>query len=166
MTDLSLKLDRRFEKQARGVFEKYEFTCGVLVDRPHKNPVGKKRGLKNFAGGPSRRIGFRSTKSIAEVSEDLRKHTGINFYTHPFRSRKNKDILKFIKSFFDLCAGRTNVRQTENLLQAVVRNPILRGDYGHNTEATAKQKGFDRFMIDTAQLFQAIRAKVTVKNVS
>ncbi len=40
---------------------------------------------------------------------------------------------------------------------------MLRGDYGPNSELTRKIKGFDRYMIDTAQLFKAIKAKCVVK---
>ena len=159
---VKLKLDGRFLKQAKGIYEKYTFNVGVLQDGPHKDP-GK--GLKSYAGGPARRTGVKSTQLISEVSEKLRKQTGINFYTKPFKSKKNADILRFTKSFFDLCGKRTSSKRVENLLQAIVRNPIARGDYGSNSEVTKKIKGFDRFMIDTAQLFRRITAKVQVKRV-
>lgn len=163
----TIKLDRRFEKQAKGVFEKYEFQVGILIDKPHKNAQSQSKGLKSYAGGPARKTSSKSSgKTIGEVSEELRKHIGINFYSKPFSSKGNKDILKFVESFFDLCAGRTQARRAENLLQAIVRNPILRGDYGRNSSVTAKIKGFNRLMIDTAQLFRAITSKVTVKSVS
>jgi hypothetical protein len=157
---MQLKLDRRFAKQAKGVFEKYEFRVGVLNDSVHKNAVSKNKGLKTYAGGPARKIGRSGSLTVSQVSERLRKSSGINFYTAPFSARKNKDILNFTKSFFDLCFGRTEKRRCENLLQAIVRNPILRGDYGQNNPKTARTKGFNRYMIDTAQLFKAITAKV------
>lgn len=162
-----IKLDRSFEKQARGVFEKYVFDVGVLNDSPHRNARSKSAGLKSVAGGPARKAGARTSgKSIAQVSEDLRHRLGLNFYTQPFRSKRNADILRFTKSFFDLCAGRSVKQRCENLLQAIVRNPILRGDYGRNSARTAKLKGFNRLLIDTAQLFKNIRATVRVKRVS
>lgn len=160
---MQAKLDGKFRKQAKGMYEKYEFYVGVLSDKPHKLPA---QGIKSYAGGPARKTSSKSSgMMISEVSEDLRKKTGINFYTKPFSSKKNKDILNFTKSFFELCAGRTSQKRVENLLQAIVRNPILRGDYGRNTSVTAKIKGFNRFMIDTAQLFKAITAKVKVRGV-
>jgi hypothetical protein len=166
MAGFEIKLDKRFRRQAKGVYEKYEFQVGVISDSAYKLPLPASKGLKSFAGGPARKISSKpSGLMISEVSEALRKNTGINFYTKPFTSGKNKDILDFVKSFFDLCAGRTQAKQTENLLQAIVRNPILRGDYGRNSKITAKIKGFNRFMIDTSQLFQAITAKVKVRSV-
>lgn len=161
---IEIKLDRRFITQAKGVFEKYAFEVGVLQDSPHRVAVKKEKGLKEFAGGPARRISLKeSGKSIGDVSESVRKRLGINLYVHPFKSRKNADILAFLKSFFDLCAGRAQKRQAENLLQAIVRNPILRGDYGSNSPAAIKNKGFNRLLIDTAQLFKAIKARVTLR---
>lgn len=160
---MNIQLDKRFKKNVQGIFEKYSFQVGVLDDRAHKQP-GK--GIKSYAGGPARKTSSKqSGMSIADVSESLRKRTGINFYTLPFQSKKNKDILAFTKEFFNLCGGRSQPRRAETLLQAIVRNPILRGDYGRNTKITEKIKGFNRFMIDTAQLFRAITAKVSVKSV-
>lgn len=162
-----ITLDRRFYRQAKGVFEKYEFSVGVLQDKIHKQSVPASRGLKSYAGGPARKISSKSSgMTISEVSEHLRKNTGINFYTKPFSSSKNKDILNFVKSFFELCAGRGERRRVENFLQAIVRNPILRGDYGRNSAFTSRIKGFNRLMIDTSQLFRAIQAKAKVKRVS
>lgn len=167
MSNVQIKLDRSFMKQAKGKFEKYEFQVGILQDADHKKAMDAAAGLKSYAGGPSRKASNQSSgKTISEVSEDLRKRIGVNFYIHPFSSKKNQDVLNFVKSFFELCTGRTQSTRAENLLQAIVRNPILRGDYGKNTAQTVKIKGFNRFMIDTGQLFRAIRAKVKVARVS
>ncbi len=163
----TFKLDRRFLNQARGYLEKYEFTVGVLEDRAHKEAESKSKGLSSYAGGPTRKASNKNSgKTISEVSEDLRKNTGINIYTQPFFAKKNKDIVNFVREYFFLCAGRTQKKRVENLLQAIIRNPILRGDYGKNSAPTARIKGFNRFMIDTAQLFRAITAKVKVNRVS
>ncbi len=164
---MKIKLDGRFAKQAKGVYEKYNFQVGVLQDAPHKKAIPASKGLKSYAGGPARMTSNKSSgKSISQVSESLRKHIGINFYTKPFKSKKNKDILDFVKVFFDVCSGKSQPKRAENMLQAIVRNPILRGDYGKNSTITAKIKGFNRFMIDTSQLFRAITAKVRVRSVS
>ncbi len=51
-------------------------------------------------------------------------------------------------------------KRCENLLQAIVRNPILRGEYGKQGRSTTRTKGFYSPMIDTAQLFKSIKASV------
>lgn len=52
-----------------------------------------------------------------------------------------------------------SIKRVENLLQAVVRNPILKLEYGDNTAITADMKGFDRHLFGTGQTFKAIKAK-------
>lgn len=161
---IQLELERSFYSRVKGVLEKYDFEVGVIKDGPHKLPQG---GTTTYAGGPARKTSSKpSGMTISEVSSDLRKNTGINIFLQPFKSRKNKDIVNFVKDYFELCMGRTQKRRVENLLQAVVRNPMLRGDYGRNTSKTAKIKGFNRYLIDTAQLFKNITAKVRVRRVS
>lgn len=166
---MQLKLDDRFKRRLEGRFGKYSFEVGVLEDGPHYEAKTGKRGLKgrdvlsSYAGGPIRRKSSKDAGvTIAQVSEENRKRLGFNYLTRPFKDRTS-DIIKFSNEFFKLAFGRSEKRRAENLLQAIVRNPILRGDYGSNSKLTIKIKGFDRLMIDTAQLFKALKAKCTVK---
>ncbi len=144
---------------------------GVLEDGPYITPKRGVRGLKgqdvisNYAGGPIRQKSSQdSGQMISDVSKANRDRLGINYLLEPFK-KKSSDIIKFTNEFFKLAFGRSQKRRCENLLQAIVRNPILRGDYGPNSALTKKIKGFDRSMIDTAQLFKALISKCTVKNV-
>lgn len=164
---ITFKLDKRFSSQAKGILEKYQFEVGILQDKAHKEARDQGAGLSSYAGGPTRKTSGRSSgKTISEVSQELRARTGINIFTQPFFSKKNKEILDFVHAYFELCAGKTQKKRVENLLQAIVRNPILRGDYGRNSPQTAKIKGFNRFLIDTSQLFRAITSKVRSNSVS
>jgi hypothetical protein len=159
----SIRLNRRFSKVAKGVIEKYEFEVGVLRDGIHSTARPPTAGLKTVAGGPARKQKRGGSQTVSAVSRRLRARLRFNFYLRPFRSAKNRDLLNMLKRFFDLCAGRSQAKRLENALQAVVRNPITRGDYGRNSPAAAKIKGFNRLMIDTGQLFRAIRARVILK---
>jgi hypothetical protein len=166
---MKLQLDKAFKERLRGRIAKYEFEVGVLEDGPHKLARRGAPGLKgsdvisSYAGGPIRKKSRQdSGLTIAEVSAANRARLGFNYLVAPFKKRSS-DIIKFTKAFFDLAFGRIEKRRAENLLQAVVRNPILRGEYGPNSPLTRKIKGFDRPMIDTAQLFKALRARVNLK---
>ncbi len=168
---MQLKLDSRFRKRVEGRFGRYRFEVGVLENGPHYEPRRGKPGLKGedvksaYAGGPIRKKSANAGDlTIAEVSEANRARLGFNYLIVPFKKRTS-DIIKFSNEFFKLAFGRSEKRRAENLLQAIVRNPILRGDYGSNSKLTIKIKGFDRIMIDTAQLFKAIKAKCTVRDV-
>jgi hypothetical protein len=165
-----IKLDSRFKKNVAGRFGKYSFEVGVLQDGPHKLAKRGERGLKGqdvlktFAGGPARQISSKpSGLSISDVSQENRKRLGFNYLSAPFK-KKSSDIIKFSNTFFKLVFGRSEKKRAENLLQAIVRNPILRGEYGSNSKLTQKIKGFDRSMIDTGQLFKAIKAVCKVRS--
>lgn len=161
--DIKIKGDMR--KQLRGTFGKYEFEVGILKDAVHRKPkIGA--GFSSLAGGPVRKKGKLSDKSTSDISRDLRSKLKFNYLVRPFKTKNNADILRFSKSFFALCLGKGQKKQAENTLQAIVRNPITRGDYGSNTKLTASIKGFNRLMIDTGQFFRAIVARTKVKNVS
>ncbi len=168
---MKIELNKRFKKNITGKFGKYVFEVGILEDKPHKLPKRGVTGLKGqeviktYAGGPARTVSNKpSGLSVSDVSKSFRQHLGFNYLSRPFRSKSKSqaDILKFSKSFFDLVFGRSEKKRCENLLQAIVRNPILRGDYGNNSALTKKIKGFDRLGIDTAQLFKSIRAQTKI----
>lgn len=156
---VKIQLARPLSNTLRGRVERFEFEVGILQDKPHKAAL---KGLKTVAGGPARKTGRKVDGTVAGVSKSLRESTGINYLTAPWKNRNNADILKLFGVYlkFALGGGKGNPKRLENLVQAIVRNPITRGDYGRNTEATAKRKGFNRLMIDTGQFFKTIRAKV------
>lgn len=166
---MKIELDRRFKKKLEGRFGKYEFEVGVLDDGPYKKPRRGERGLQGkdvigqYAGGPVRKKSRAdSGLMISDVSRENRERLGFNYLSEPFQ-KESSDIVKFSREFFRLVFGKSEKRRCENLLQAIVRNPILRGEYGPNSDLTKKIKGFDRGMIDTAQLFKALKAFCRVK---
>jgi hypothetical protein len=168
---MKIELNRKFKKNLRGRFGKYNFEVGVLEDKAYMKPQRGERGLKGtdviktYAGGPVRKASRTpSGMNVSDVSKENRDRLGFNYLSEPFK-KKNSDIIKFTNEFFKLAFGRSEKKRCENLLQAIVRNPILRGDYGKNSLLTQKIKGFDRNMIDTAQLFKSLKAICKVRNV-
>lgn len=165
---MRIELDKRFKKKLEGRFGKFDLTVGVLDDGPHKDPRIGKRGLggsdviSQYAGGPIRKKSLKTSQMISDVSAANRARLGFNYLSKPFE-KASSDIVKFSTEFFKLAFGKSEKKRAENLLQAIVRNPMLRGDYGPNGEITQKIKGFDRAMIDTAQLFKAIKASCKVR---
>lgn len=158
---------RPIKEVLRKKVEAFTLEMGVIQDKAHKLP-GK--GMKTLAGGPARRISSRPDgKTIAEVSKDARTKLGINYLTLPWRgSTKNRDAIQMMKVFWKLVFGEGKLQskvQLENALQACIRNPLTRGDYGRNSKLTSKIKKSSRKFIDTGQLFNAIRAKVRISRV-
>lgn len=154
---------KKLQRRVNGI----EFEVGVLDDKPHRKPVDTGLLVGNakstYAGGPVRKTSrVSSGLTIGEVLKNNMERTGHNFLLEPFR-KKNSDLLKFTTYFLKYIVGRpgsTNIRRIENLLQAIVRNPIFKLEYGDNSSATADNKGFDRHLFDTGQMFKAIRARV------
>lgn len=168
---MELTLDKRFQKKLAGRIEKYAFQVGILQDSQHKVAKIGERGkggkdvISRYAGGPIRKKSNKdSGLTVSEVAEENRKRTGVNFWTAPFTSKKSSDIVQFTNTFFRVVTGSSQAKRLTNLLQAIVRNPILRGEYGKESRVTKKIKGFSRPMIDTGQLFKSITAKV-IRNV-
>ena len=171
--EFELKLDSRFKRSMRARFEDYEIEVGILKDKAYKQPArwqmnnemntytGSRQSLlQYYAGGLIRKKTRKdSGKTIADVSEANRERLGVNFYTKPFRDG-TKEVEYFVKNFFNYAFGRSTEARLKNSLQACVRNPILRGEYGPQSSLSTAIKGFYRPMIDTAQLFKAIEAKV------
>lgn len=166
---MKIELDKRFKDKLKGRFGKYDLRVGILADKPHKLAKRGVPGLKGqeiinkFAGGPVRQVSFKNSgMTISQVSRENRKNLGFNYLLKPF-SKKSSDIIKFTNEFFRLAFGKSEKKRAENLLQAIVRNPILRKEYGSNSKLTKKIKGFDRYMIDTGQLFKNIKAICTTR---
>lgn len=164
---MKFDLGNRWRKKLARDIQGFEFEVGVLDDRPHMNPVETRLFqeplLGTYAGGPvqktSRVAGPETTGGVL-IANMERLHR--NILQEPFE-KKSSDIMKFTNSFLKLVLKRkdVSVRRVENLLQAIVRNPILKQEYGPNTPVTADNKGFDRHLFGTGQMFKAIRARLT-----
>jgi hypothetical protein len=167
-----MKLSPGFKERVNARFSKFRMEVGVLEDSPHMLPKERDPGADNFRSNLSTYAGGDIRKksrtpgplTIAEVSAANRARLDMNYLTEPFEKR-DSDIIKFSDAFFKMASGKANSmrKRCENLLQAIVRNPILRGEYGKQARSTTKVKGFYRPMIDTGQLFKAIKASVTFK---
>lgn len=162
---MKLELGKTWGRKLQGRVEGFQFDVGVLNDRPHADPVEhgllEQPQLKTYAGGPVRRTSRnKSDKTTGDILVENMDRMNINILQRPFRER-NSDILRFTDSFLRLVCKRpgANIRRVENLLQAIVRNPILKQEYGSNSFMTAVNKGFNRHLFDTGQMFRAIIAK-------
>lgn len=156
---------KRWLKKLKKDIGRFEFEVGILEDGPHYDAVETGRfeqpQLKSYAGGPARKQSRHlSESSTGEIFVQNQERLNRNLLLEPFQD-KSSDLLKFTDAFLKLAMkrGGITIKRVENLLQAVVRNPILRQEYGPNTAATADAKGFSRALIDTSQMFRAIKAR-------
>lgn len=137
--------------------EKYDVEVGILTDRPAakwKGPVRQKYG------GPANQQAGDADKSLKEIFSVF--NAAYNLLLGPWKNPDNDDVVKVTRELAkDLSKPGTNKQRFLNAAQAVVRNPILRGDYGENSPQWKKTKGFSRLFINTGRMFDAIRARFT-----
>lgn len=145
----------------------YDIQVGVFDNVPRRKAVsGKKAGVSNLAGGPVRKTTLARVPSFSvDVAQDLQ--VKYHWLSNPFirsHSIQTKETIAFTKYFMDVLAtgkkDASTLRRVANLVQAIVRNPITRGEYGSNSPQYAKIKGFNRLLFDTGQFFKSIIAKV------
>jgi len=153
-----------FKRKMNRAIGGYEFEVGVLDDKPHKDPkdapLGQPQETGTYAGGPVRKVGRTvSAMTTGEILVANMERLNVNLLLEPFRNPSD-ELNRFTTAFLQMALNKKlAIKRVENLLQAVVRNPILREDYGENNPTTADNKGFNRNLFDTGQMFKAIKAK-------
>lgn len=161
---MNMKMGNKWRRQLRGRIEQFNFEVGILENKPYKLPVVEglyENNLGSLAKGPVRRTSRQSSdQKIGTIFKENMARLNIDLLRAPFR-KKNSDLLKFTRAFLSLATYKPGwtIRRVENLLQAVVRNPILNQDYGINSKYTADQKGFNRHLFDTGQMFKNIKVR-------
>lgn len=138
--------------------DKYQVDLGILKDEPKKLPIYGK--FKTFAGQRLLQQGKATKGSLVDVAIDLDNR--FKWLRKPFAEPKNKEVAQVVNDIVKCMNGRADKQRVLNGMQAIIRNPILRGDYGKNSQKTAKEKGFNKLLMATGQFFKAIRAKYHV----
>ena len=163
---MKVELGKSWSRKLQHRIGSYEFEVGVLEDKPHRDPIVQGRfdqpDLRSYAGGPIRRTSReQGPLTTGEILVENMKRLNINLLLRPFQEQ-NSQIMKFTRYFLQLVTKKPgiSIKRVENLLQAIVRNPILQQEYGGNDANTADDKGFDRHLFDTGQMFKAIKARV------
>lgn len=147
---------KNLSKKLTFKLEKYEVQVGLLEDKKRKKPLFNK--FKNYAG---KRLlkegGFSKGASLVKVAEYLDKR--FKWLRKPFLLKNNKEVVIVLNDIVKHMNGKGDKQRILNGFQAVVRNPILRGEYGKNNARWAKIKGFDDTLMMTGQFFKNIKAR-------
>ena len=152
---MELKI-KNLSKKLNFKLAKYEVQVGLLEDKKRKKP--KFNEFKNYAGKKLlREGGFSKGASMVEVAEYLdRKYKWLR---KPFLIINNKEVVLVLNDIVKDMNGQDLKQRILNGFQAVVRNPILRGEYGKNTSPWAKKKGFNQLLMMTGQFFKNVKAR-------
>lgn len=136
--------------------DKYEVQVGLLENKVRNKP--KFGQFKNYAGKTLLREGGVSKgASMVEVAEYLDKN--YKWLRKPFLLKNNKEVVAVINDIVKDMNGQDLKQRILNGFQAVVRNPILRGEYGFHSAKWAKKKGFNQLLMMTGQFFKNIKSR-------
>lgn len=135
---------------------KYEVEVGILEDGPEKK---WKREQKKLAGGPANKTaGTNKNTTLREVF--AKWNLRYQLLLAPWRNANSKEQVQVAKELVNsLNAGGKPTNAMRNAIQAVIRGPIQRGEYGNNSKGWAAIKGFNRLLINTGAMFNAIKAR-------
>jgi hypothetical protein len=106
-------------------------------------------GLKGFSGATGK-----------QRAQELDANYGI--ISTAFNRMSNEDVIDITEQIGKAISEDSDDadrRRYLNGLQAIVRNPIMRKEYGSNSPVTVKIKGFDWVGVMTGQFFDNIRAR-------
>lgn len=161
---MKLGFGKSWTKTLERNIEGYEFEVGVLEDKEHLEPVDQglyqPPQIRTYAGGPVRKTSRKSSGvTTGDVLVENMERLNTNLLLEPFQ-KQSSEIMQFTREFLKSAIGKGSPNRVRNLLQAIVRNPILEQKYGNNSAGTADAKGFDRHLFDTGQMFKAITARV------
>lgn len=137
-----------------------QIEIGILQDRPEVEALSSEKGLKRLtASQVALKAGRKSITTVVEVFKKF--DNKYKLLTAPFEKNQNKEVVNMLDQMIkEINGDALNIRRLENTAQAVIRNPILRGDYGSNKETTEAIKGFNKLFIRTGTMFKAIKARV------
>lgn len=154
------------DKMIEGELGKYRFEVGILENKRHYLPYVSdttytkgQNSWYNYAGLKLRRqSSFKYKGTLFSVARDMDQ--AFKWLRRPFMLQSNEDLFNVLYFVVENINGKENRQRIINGIQAVVRNPILRGAYGRNSAKTAKKKGFNKLLMDTGQLFKNIKARL------
>lgn len=163
MLEIEINLGDDFLEANVKAFESQRVRVGVLDEfQMAAIPAKEKdRGLKTLrgTGEKARKIRTRSkTLSLRQLAVYLDSQYGV--FTNAISNANNLDLnqvtQEMIKAF---TGGDVEKRRIENAAIALIRNPIMRKDFGSNNRRTSRVKTFDWPMVDTGTFFLNIKAE-------
>lgn len=145
-----------FARAIQVELDKYQMEVGILDNVPKY--AAAKGKWKNYAGMVVAATGKKTDNTLADVAQDLDRR--FRWLERPWRIPQNQAVQEVVNDIVQsMNAGNSKKQRVLNSVQAVVRNPILRGDYGKNSSKATKEKGFNKLLIWTSQFFQNIKAR-------
>lgn len=162
MIDVEFKIDFSGLEKDLKAFESQRLKVGVLDHEANaRKPMSKKAGLTSLKGAQGyqrRKLSRKNTNlKLTALAELMDAKYG--FISNAFEKAGNKELNQLFDQFSLMLSNKQiNQKRIENAGIAIIRNPILRMEYGKNKRSTEQAKGFNRPIVDTGTLFSNIKA--------
>ncbi len=157
-------------------FNSHHIRIGVLDINKTARKADRDKPLKSFQGKQASRIQAgkkgKSPLKLTKLAEYMDARYGV--FSKAENHFQNQDVIRVTNELVGLFnAGSSSpemIRRIESGARALIRNPIMRKDYGSNSPTTVKGgvgynghktegKGFDWAMVDTGTFFNSIKAQ-------
>lgn len=176
MFTMDIELDfTDLEKQVEE-FNSHHVRVGVLDTGKTARRADREKPLKSFQGKQASRVKLgnagRSNLKMTQLAQFMDARYGV--FSKAENNFHNNDVIRVTNELIRMFnAGNSSpemIRRIESAARALVRNPIMRKDFGSNSQATIKGgvgyngyqtegKGFDWPMVDTGSFFNSIKAQ-------
>ncbi|EIO4560666.1 hypothetical protein LQM11_001222 [Vibrio parahaemolyticus] len=176
MFTLDIDIDFTNLEEEVKAFNSHHIRIGVLDKSKTARKADREKPLKSFQGKQASRVktgnAGKSNLKMTKLAEYMDTLYGV--FSKAESHFQNQDVIRvtneLIKLFNAGNASPEMIRRIESVARALVRNPIMRKDYGSNAQATIKGgvgynghnvhgKGFDWPMVDTGAFFNSIKAQ-------
>ncbi|MGD1335042.1 hypothetical protein ACP6H1_21745 [Vibrio harveyi] len=176
MIKLDIDIDLTNLEEKVKEFNSHHIRVGVLDSSKTARKPDRNKPLKSFQGKSASRVMVgskgRSNLKMTKLAEFLDARYRV--FSDAETNFKNQDVVRvtneLVKMLNSEQATPEMIRRIESAARALVRNPIMRKDFGSNSRSTVKGgvgynghkvegKGFDWAMVDTGSFFNSIRAQ-------
>lgn len=149
-------LDINAQYVTAGVLNKTLRTATPDYNQPPTMKVDTTGGGRSYQNNKIK-AGKQNSLTVAKLAVILDADYGI--ISDVLENPNNKELIEIAKLFAIPVKTQNEINQLQNLTQALIKNPILRKDYGQNSLTTANEKGFNHVAINTGRLFRSIKAE-------
>lgn len=153
--------------------EKQSVTVGILDDRIKAADIDFSKGIRPLASADIQQgvssLGLQSVNRryvkrkgrnknipLRRLAFYLDEQSGV--FSDAIKNVNNADLLRVAQELAVTDKDRVDISRLENASKSLIKNPILRGDLGENSDSWAAKKGFNFYGIATGTFFNNIQA--------
>jgi hypothetical protein len=164
MINIKFKIDpKELMDIAKGMEKDLYMEYGYFKDHTLNEP-GK--GLKSLGKGIKAKEVGNSVSGSSQVALSSKLEDKYGFLSKPAHkdSSERQEVIEELISY-KIYGNKESKKKLLEATKAMILAPILHDKYGRNSEKTAKDKGFNKFLISTGDTIKRLQVKLNKKEV-